>query len=806
MRFDKKAIFEKLPLEELLGNNLKYKDYGRYAIVTCPKCEKAEGFIYKNSPEFINCSRKKDCGQATSIVDYIMDREGLNSYIDTMLYLSNRAGVQVAITDEERQRHEEKHAWNSVFKTLITLFQKSLYYDGNETFNYLAGRNLTPSQLSELEIGRYPTQIGEDPKHPERNNLNVKERIKLYLLDNNHNEQYVEQILGTITNEKSHPIMIPLKDYWGKYYGFAQRCIQEQPKGKYIYPSGVKRLIDNVSNARNNDTVIITEGTLDSVMLEHYRRDIGLSKVGVLGLGSAGSNITDAINQLRKLKNVYVALDGDKAGRDGTQKLIDTLTGKFDIYVVEVPENSDVELMLRTEAGREAFVQAYHNAKSAVAWQCDNITQKTDLSNDRLRTDGIKALFRLAEKASTLDSPIVQNALSSFGISEEVFVIELRRVQAEEAEARKQAKLAEYLTSADRAIRSGDIVKAEEIVKETYKILQHKETANIVPYTWADFQTNMAKTEAGMLTGYTEIDNNLTIPLGALAVIAGRPRHGKTSLMLNLCRQMTENYKDKSFLFFTYEESAQALLTKIIMIQSAVEARHLKATGENISSVLSLQNYESYIQYLKYYGRNRLQNKAVEAGVKTIQKFVNDKRLLLFHGSYEVSILSNIIKNYAENNDNLGAVFIDYVQKIPAQKYKDIRDKLIQVTESLRATAQEINRPVITGAQINRSGAEFPALENLKESGTIEEDANIVLAIHNYLTAKEEQEKEKADDDGDGSTKKQAKSKKSKKPKCTDPDNQDITITILKQRNGTSAKSFDFKFDGPSLLIDKTVK
>lgn len=804
MRFDKKAIFEKLSLKELLPELNVVKDNNKYAIITCPKCQKAEGFIYKNSPEFINCSRKKECGESTSIIDYIMDREGLISYVDTMLYLSNRAGIEVTITDEEREQYEQKHAWNSVFKTLIKIFQRGLYTDNNETFNYLDSRNLTPEQLSELEIGRYPSQLGEDSNHPERNNLSIEKRIKIFLLDNNHNEQYVEQILGTITNTETHPIMIPLKDFWGRYYGFAQRCIQEQPKGKYIYPSGVKRLIDNVSNARNYDTVIITEGTLDCVMLEHHRRDIGLSKVGVLGLGSASSNITDAIDQLRKLKNVYISLDGDKAGRDGTQKLIDTLTGKFDIYVVEVPENSDVELMLRTEAGREAFVQAYSNAKSAVAWQCDNITKNTDLSNDRSRKDGIKALFQIAVKASSLDLPTVQNALSSFGISEEAFVIEFGRVQAEEAEARKQAKLAELWTSAGTAIKSGDILKAEEIITESYKQIQYKETQNITPYTWADFQTNMAKTEAGMLTGYTEIDNNLTIPLGALAVIAGRPRHGKTSLMLNLCRQMTKNYKDKSFLFFTYEESAQALLTKFIMIQSAIEARHLKATGENINPVLSPQNYEANIQYLKYYGRNKLQNKAVEAGIRTIRSFTNDKRLLLFHGSYEVSILSNIIKNYAENNDNLGAVFIDYVQKIPAQKYKDIRDKLIQVTESLRATAQEINRPVITGAQINRSGAEFPALENLKESGTIEEDANIVLAIHNYRTAKEEQEK--ADDDGDGSTKKQAKSKKSKTPKCTDPDNQDIRITILKQRNGISDRSFDFKFNGQSLLIDKTVK
>ncbi|MEM4203264.1 MAG: DnaB-like helicase C-terminal domain-containing protein [Candidatus Methanomethylicaceae archaeon] len=95
-------------------------------------------------------------------------------------------------------------------------------------------------------------------------------------------------------------------------------------------------------------------------------------------------------------------------------------------------------------------------------------------------------------------------------------------------------------------------------------------------------------------------------------------------------------------------------------------------------------------------------------------------------------------------------VFIDYVQKIPTNSTSTIRYTEVQKTmEKIRETAVKTNLPIIVGAQTNRQAeGEEPQLHHLRESGDIEQDASVVIAIHNYRYHKaskdEKEEKEVA--------------------------------------------------------------
>ena len=81
----------------------------------------------------------------------------------------------------------------------------------------------------------------------------------------------------------------------------------------------------------------------------------------------------------------------------------------------------------------------------------------------------------------------------------------------------------------------------------------------------------LKNTNHGLKTGFKEVDNDITIQPSSLAFIAGRPSHGKTTMMLNMLRNMLEdedkkeNKNKKAFLFYSYEETRSDILIKIIL-------------------------------------------------------------------------------------------------------------------------------------------------------------------------------------------------------------------------------------------------
>jgi len=187
---------------------------------------------------------------------------------------------------------------------------------------------------------------------------------------------------------------------------------------------------------------------------------------------------------------------------------------------------------------------------------------------------------------------------------------------------------------------------------------------------------------------------------------------------------------------------------------------------------------------LKNFEKNKGTFPKIDKALKYYDELTRSGRLYIFDKAWNDKELKKFIIQYA-NKEDTGAIFVDYLQKIPlenagTQRYIEIK----QASEALREAAVTNNIPIIAGAQLKREQnskgkANKPRLENLRESGDIEQDASLVLGIYN----------------------KKAEDIDSQKETEAVEDNN-IEVIILKNRFGVMTGTFNLKFDGSIFSVD----
>lgn len=230
----------------------------------------------------------------------------------------------------------------------------------------------------------------------------------------------------------------------------------------------------------------------------------------------------------------------------------------------------------------------------------------------------------------------------------------------------------------------------------------------------------------GITTGYTDLDKKLAgFHNSDLLILAGRPSMGKTAFAINLAINACEALKNKhtdgplpSVGFFSLEMSSEQLTTRILSMQTSIDSSALRAgrIGE-----------EHY---------NTLRKKATELG--GLPLFIDDTPAL------SISAIRTRARRLKRKN-NLGILFIDYLQLIRGSSKNENRVlEVSEITQGLKALAKELGIPIIALSQLSRAVEQRddkrPMLSDLRESGAIEQDADIVMFIYReeyYLTRKE---------------------------------------------------------------------
>lgn len=248
----------------------------------------------------------------------------------------------------------------------------------------------------------------------------------------------------------------------------------------------------------------------------------------------------------------------------------------------------------------------------------------------------------------------------------------------------------------------------------------------------------------GVPTGYPDLDSMTGgFQNSDLIIVAGRPSQGKTALALSIARNAAL-HKDKKtgVAIFSLEMSEQQLIIRMLSSEARVNAHHLR-TGR--------------LHEDQWKNLSRNVGRLAEAKI-----FIDDSAAL---GILELRAKARRLK--AEHN--VGMIIVDYLQLVQGPKAAESREREISmISRSLKALAKELNLPVMALSQLNRAVESRtdrrPMLADLRESGAIEQDADVVLFVHrpetyNILEVK--------DDDG-----------------TTIPTEGMAEIIIGKQRNG----------------------
>ncbi len=212
----------------------------------------------------------------------------------------------------------------------------------------------------------------------------------------------------------------------------------------------------------------------------------------------------------------------------------------------------------------------------------------------------------------------------------------------------------------------------------------------------------------GVRTGFVDLDNTLSgMQKSNLLILAARPGQGKTALVLNIAQFVAVQEK-KSVGIFSLEMSKEELVDRLLISQSDVDAWRLK-TGK-----LSEEDFAKLSQAM---------GELAEAPL-----FIDDTP-----GLSIIEMRSKARRLQMEAN--LGLVVVDYLQLVDAGRRYDSRvQEVSMVSQALKNLARELNVPVLAASQLSRavehSGDKRPQLAHLRESGAIEQDADVVMLMY----------------------------------------------------------------------------
>jgi replicative DNA helicase len=223
----------------------------------------------------------------------------------------------------------------------------------------------------------------------------------------------------------------------------------------------------------------------------------------------------------------------------------------------------------------------------------------------------------------------------------------------------------------------------------------------------------------GLETGFKDLDNKLSgFQKSDLIILAARPSIGKTTLALDIARMSGVLHK-KSILIFSLEMSSQQLIDRMLSAESKVNAWNLR-TGR-------LSSDKEFAQ---------LQNSLDK--LAKAQIFIDDQP---GNSIVRMKALARRLKI----EKGLDLIVVDYLQLMTTSKnYDSMVNQVTEISRSLKSLAKELNVPVLALSQLSRaveSRGGRPRLSDLRDSGSIEQDADVVMFIHREDKGKDESEK-----------------------------------------------------------------
>jgi len=385
------------------------------------------------------------------------------------------------------------------------------------------------------------------------------------------------------------------------------------------------------------------------------------------------------------------------------------------------------------------------------------------------------AMEGLVADEKPIDDEFLKSKLSSMGKFDETAMLDILAANAlsntsaylSEIKSKSTKRALATLATQIKKVTIEDDLPAEEIMnlveKKLYEITQEsisedfRESKNITVALLEDIERLKALGNSKLIgtdTGFRNLNDKTSgFGRGDLVIIAARPAMGKTALVLNMALKAIE--RDEGVAFFSLEMPAEQLMLRMLSAKTSIPLQAMRV-GD--------MNDEQWSQF-----------SAAVSDIATKKLFVDDGGYATIH-----HVRSKLRKLKAQHPEITVAI-IDYLQLMSGEGSREGRQQEIsEISRGLKQLARELDMPIVALSQLNRSlearENKRPMLSDLRESGAIEQDADIILFVYRddvYREAKEKEKEMKAKAEG-----KEYTSEFRKKSE------EEAEIIIGKQRNG----------------------
>lgn len=676
-------------------------------------------------------------------------------FVEAVKDLARAAGVDSSplereLSAEETANLQGRQRRGDLLEDFVALTHENLLgAAGKSAREYLVGRAFTETELEGLSLGFY-TGV---------------EAVSATMKARGYTEAELDAAGVLADGRWAKRLLIPWRDVQGRVSTVAARDLtgSAEEGAKYLYlKGGTKPPAFGLDVVKDSETarregVVLVEGLLDVVLLQAR----GLHNVAALG-GSGGLLTPERWSELGRLNApaVVLALDSDGPGREGTLKALSNLRNVDNVRNVYVlpPEAlgtaKDPDELVRAK-GVGAFREVLHKVRPWAVYMGENLLEGvTPASEDRAKREALDRVLDFSEdlrgeRAALDDQDLLKLAAVKTGYDFET--LRNMGVSARERRERERAEL--ELKAAARELQDdlgkpkANVFKLASDFSARLVQVQGRAEDPPPPFSVDALVSELRSTPEGLVSGWAAVDDlGVRFQPKELAVLGARTGHGKTSALVNLAHAWLDKKLDGPLVFFSHEEPSELVFCRLVALLTAGE-----------TSRWTFAEVRDYFRSPRSRGDSYGWPDAKVLGRAIDRLRAAEARLHLVHRpGWSVSRISAHARELAGTR-GVGAVFVDYLQRVPAEAKADRRDiEVSAIGRTLKALAVDLSVPVVAGAQINREAipekyqktlreklvkgvdaaidymkSARPDLHNLREGGS-EQEADLVLGLMNY--------------------------------------------------------------------------
>ena len=560
----------------------------------------------------------------------------------------------------------------------------------------------------------------------------------------------------------THTLAIPYRS-GGRILGFKLRTVEADVKPKYKNTEGLPKKaslfgltgLKLTGNGEKDRDITIVEGELDALRAQVR----GVENI----VASAGLDVSEeALEEakLRGVKRVTILVDVEEntASQTAKDKKIEKAIRAINragltAMVAELPagaegEKVDVDSYLSNHTAEDLRMVIYgastganylFNAIFNVAIEAQNGAPILDKPLNDFK-ERVIALMNDTELCTPFDSDVLASRYqraTNDTITKEAMQAEANARKVVADQKRQEAETKELLKNASNLANAGRVEDSLRLltdkVAEVRKISKEAEYSSLLSLPTVEGIKDKLRTRPqGIETNYVFStggrEERLTLPAGALTLVAAPTSHGKSTFLRNLALQTAQDNTEGAVLYFSFEEDMESTVIELVNTYVGETLTNPSRDYNNLTTITEYYRTGS-VKYMKVGAEQTFRQKEAEF----MRDYIEQGKLRIFDKDFSSNELVEVI-NYIAKSITVKAVFIDYVQLLYRQGNRLQRnEELKEIAKDLRQTAKALKLPIILAAQLNRE-AKSPSemhSQNIADSADLEREANKVLLLWN---------------------------------------------------------------------------